>query len=222
MASGIVEFPRSKPLPGDPGRRAAGGGIGGGDDGGGAGGPVPLHTYYTGVCLALAAITMLFVGLTSALVVRKGISNDWAGIALPRILFINTLVLVASSLLLERTRRQLHTFRLGDEARLGERLSPVLLLGLAFLAGQLGAWRELAARGILLATNPSASFLYLLTAAHGLHLAGGLVAIAWVALRARTLAASLRGRTMVNAVAIYWHFMGTLWIYILALLSLKI
>jgi len=223
MASGIVEFQRSKPLPSGPGWRSPGGdGIGRGDDGDGASrGPIPLHTYYTGLWLALAAVTMFFVGLTSALVVRRGISSDWTGIALPRILFVNTLVLAASSFLLERTRRRLRSLPCGKDARLRGRFGAVLLLGLAFLAGQLGAWRELAAHGIFLGTNPSSSFIYLLTAAHGLHLAGGLIAITWVALRARSLAASTRGRTVVGVVAIYWHFMGILWIYIVALLKLN-
>src|SRR5712692_952123 len=92
-----------------------GGGSGGGagdsrgGDGSGRGGDaapaVPLRAYYTAVWLALAAIIMFFMALVSALIVRKGIGGDWRQIALPRILWLNTLVLVASSFTLERARR---------------------------------------------------------------------------------------------------------------------
>ncbi|HEY6291847.1 MAG TPA: cytochrome oxidase subunit III [Terriglobia bacterium] len=225
MASRVAAFPGSKSLRDnfDPGRDGAGGGGIEHDHGGGQapGGPIPLHTYYTGLWLVLGAIVMFFAGLTSAVVVRKGISSDWAVIALPRILFFNTLVLAASSFLLERARRQLRGLPLGKDVHLGSRLGAVLLLGLTFLVGQLGAWRDLAERGIFLATNPSSSFIYLLTGAHGFHLFGGLVAIGYAALRAPSLTASIRGRTLVDVIAIYWHFVGILWIYVLALLTLK-
>jgi len=81
------------------------------------------------------------------------------------------------------------------------------------------AWRELASRGVYLATNPSSSFFYLLTGAHGLHLLGGIVALFYVALRARQLAPAKR--VVVEVTAVYWHFMDALWIYIVLLLAVR-
>jgi cytochrome c oxidase subunit 3 len=96
-------------------------------------------------------------------------------------------------------------------------LVATLLLGAGFLFGQFVAWRGLAARGIYLATNPSSSFFYLLTATHALHLLGGIIGLACVtAITWKKLAPG--GRTGVGVTAIYWHFMDGLWIYILLLL----
>jgi cytochrome c oxidase subunit 3 len=80
----------------------------------------------------------------------------------------------------------------------------------------------LAARGVYLATNPSSSFFYLLTAAHGLHLLGGIVALFYVSLQARRIALAAKKRTAVDVTAIYWHFMDGLWIYVLALMMMRL
>jgi cytochrome c oxidase subunit III len=77
-----------------------------------------------------------------------------------------------------------------------------MTLGFLFVCGQIEAWRELAAAGIYLPTNPSASFFYILTAAHAVHLLGGLFALQYANRQ---------------AAAVYWHFMTGLWIYVLLL-----
>ena len=186
---------------------------------------VPARAYRTGMWMALAAITMLFAAFTSAMVVRKGISNDWVPTALPRILWLNTAVLLSSSLTLELSRRSLSTGGpgAGFSARGFTRwLYVTLALGLCFIAGQLIAWRELASRGVYLATNPSSSFFYLLTATHGVHLLGGIAALGYVVLRAGRIALAPGRRTLVDLTALYWHFMDGLWIYILLLLSVRL
>ena len=93
-------------------------------------------------------------------------------------------------------------------------LAATVALGVAFLAGQLVVWRELAARGVYLATNPSSSFFYVLTAAHGVHLLGGVLALGYVVLHAGRMARGRERRTALDVTAIYWHFMDALWIYI--------
>ncbi|HEV2494559.1 MAG TPA: cytochrome c oxidase subunit 3 [Terriglobia bacterium] len=197
-----------------------------GDDGsGGYGGhawSVPARAYRTGMWMALAAIVMLFAAFTSALVVRKGISNDWVRTALPNILWLNTAVLLLSSLTFELARR---AFDAGGDLWVvrGTRwLYLTLGLGVAFIAGQLVAWRELAARGVYLATNPSSSFFYLLTAAHGIHLLGGIVALGYAAIIVRKIAAEPRKRIVVDLTALYWHFMDGLWVYLLILLTVRL
>jgi cytochrome c oxidase subunit 3 len=192
---------------------------GGGFRSGGGGGwgeyRVPERTYRLGMGFALTGIVMLFAAFTSALVVRKGMSFDWVPIGVPRVLWLNTFVLMASSATLELSRRAL---RAGSADKFIRWLSATLVLGLGFLGGQLIAWHELASRGVYLATNPSSSFFYVLTATHGIHLLGGVVALAYVVFRARRIAFGQARRTPVDVTAIYWHFMDALWIYVFFML----
>jgi cytochrome c oxidase subunit III len=180
---------------------------------------VPAHTYQTGMLMALAGIVMLFAAFTSAMVVRKGLSTDWARTVLPQILYLNTAVLIASSVTLELSRRALTD---GRPERFTLWLYTTVALGLAFVAGQFAAWRQLAERGVFLSTNPSSSFFYLLTGAHGLHLLGGIVALAYLAAKAPSIAEGRKKRTAVDVTALYWHFMDGLWIYILILFSVRL
>lgn len=183
------------------------------------GGRVPAQTYHTGMWMALVAIVMLFAAFTSAMVVRKGGSSDWTALAIPRILYLNTMILIASSVALEASRRELAA---GMAGRFKMWLYAAALLGVAFIGGQLVAWRELASRGVYLSTNPSSSFFYLLTAAHGIHLLGGLIALFYLVWRAPLLASGLKKRVAVDVTALYWHFMDGLWIYLLILLTVRL
>jgi cytochrome c oxidase subunit 3 len=89
------------------------------------------------------------------------------------------------------------------------------VLAWAFLAGQLWAWQQLGALGYFVATNPANSFFYLITALHGLHLLGGLVA--W----AKTTVKVWRGFDVglsVQLCAVYWHFLLVVWLVLLGLM----
>ena len=213
------------------------GGYGGGEGGGERVWRTPARAYHTGMWMALAAIVMLFAAFTSALVVRKGMSNDWVRTGLPRILYLNTVVLLASSVTFELARRSLKDRDVSTAAARGFTtwLYLTLALGLAFIAGQLLAWHELAVRGVYLATNPSSSFFYLLTAAHGIHLLGGICALAYVVWRApkivgfvvapasgRHTGATSRATVALDLTALYWHFMDGLWVYLLVLLMVRL
>ncbi len=172
--------------------------------------------YRMGVMIAMAAIVMFFMSLVSAYIVRKGIGNDWHSMALPNVLWLNTAVLIASSVTLERARR---AFAGNEAAQFRFWWSATTALGLAFLAGQYLAWRQLAAAGFYLATNPSSSFFYLLTAAHAAHLLGGITALlyvlacGWAHLRRRSgIAAEVTG--------VYWHFMDGLWVFLFLVLQM--
>jgi len=192
---------------------------GGGDRWESAPWSVPARAYHTGMWMGIAGIVMVFAAFTSALVVRRGISNDWVPTALPPVLYLNTLVLVASSVTLETSRRSL---RAGRGATFARWLYVTVALGLAFVAGQLAGWKDLHARGVYLATNPSSSFFYLLTAAHGIHLLGGIIALLVLAFRAPKVAAMPKSRVAVDVTSIYWHFMDGLWIYLLILLATRL
>lgn len=165
--------------------------------------------------LALASISMLFLGLTSAYIVRQGADTGWSGIPMPPLLPANTAVLLASSAALELARRASRRGPAGE--RLFRRwVWAAFLLGVAFLAGQFAVWRQLAAQGIYLSTNSHGSFFYTLSGAHALHLAGGIAALGWLAFRVWRDPAASRGWFEVTA--LYWHFMDGLWVYLLVLL----
>ncbi len=176
----------------------------------------------TGIWVVLFAITMTFAAFTSALIVRKGSSLDWQHFTLPSILYLNTVLLLVSSVTLEVSRRRVAAFMGGlrNQAQNPARwLYITLSLGLLFVAGQYMAWRQLKAQGFYLATNPSSSFFYVLTAAHALHVLGGLGGLIYVIAKLRKLA--LRRSTLVAA-SRYWHFMDVLWLYLLLVLWMKL
>ena len=171
--------------------------------------------------IALASILMMFTALTSAYIVRAGMSDDWRPIAMPRLLWLSTALILASSISIEGARKALKR-----ENHIAHRrwLFLTFLLGLGFLATQLLAWRQLVTQGIYMATNPHSSFFYLLTGAHGVHLAGGILAVSYLLLRAwhrhRASKAEATRGPATDVVALYWHFMDGLWIYLFGLLFL--
>jgi cytochrome c oxidase subunit 3 len=193
-----------------------------------AGGDLRLVTEYspppssTAIWVFLFAVTMMFAAFSSALIVRKGSSMDWQSFTLPSILYFNTFLLLVSSVTLEVARRRVATYmgglRLKSEHP-ARWLYITLGLGLLFVIGQYVAWRQLNAQGLYLATNPSSSFFYLLTAVHAIHVLGGLSALLYVISKLNKL--TLRRNTMV-ATARYWHFMGVLWVYLIVLLWIKL
>src|ERR1700733_7243806 len=192
--------------------RGSGGGGGGQSGKGGENAKVPQRAYMTGMTVALAGILMFFMALVSAFIVRKGASNDWRLIPLPRILWLNTAVLLASSVALRRARKfLLH----GEQGGFRRWWGITTVLGLAFLAGQLVAWRHLVDDGVYLASNPASSFFYVFTAAHGLHLLGGVLALGLIPF-VKGQRVSLK--TATSVAGLYWHFMDGLWVFLFAIL----
>jgi cytochrome c oxidase subunit 3 len=179
------------------------------------------NRYRIGAWVVLASITMLFTGLSSAYIVRAASAQDWRPLAMPHVLWLSTALILFSSVALEAARRNLKRLVAGGYTRW---LSVTALLGLGFLGSQLLAWRQLGQQGVYLASNPHSAFFYLLTALHGLHLIGGLLALSYLWARTRRQRADARGEAhrfaAADAVAIYWHFMDGLWIYLFLLLFL--
>lgn len=180
----------------------------------------------TGVWVAVAAISMCFASLISALIVRQGIALDWIHFPLPHILYANTLVLLLSSATLELARRSFERApnvdrRAAHEARGfgGSRtwLAVSIALGALFVAGQIVAWRDLVANGLLLASSPSSSFFYVLTAAHGLHLLGGMLGLGYAFHRIRGNPGAPE-KVVLSVAAVYWHFMDGLWVFLFVVL----
>jgi cytochrome c oxidase subunit 3 len=181
--------------------------------------PAPAST---GIWVGLAAITMTFAAFTSALIVRQGAAPDWQHFTLPSILYLNSLIIIASSITLEISRRQIATFMGGAKTEAttpASWLYVTLCLGFLFVAGQTFAWLQLRSQGFGLATNVSYSFFYVLTVAHAVHLLGGLGGLVRVISKVNHSALK---RSTLNATSLYWHFMGVLWLYLLLLLWMKL
>ena len=222
---------------------------GGGDDGrGGRGSGDSMPNYgqrLRRARLALAVfmtpISMLFISFTVVYLIRRGfvsfdVSSDtfirtWLPVRLPwTILFVNTVVLLLSSGSIDLARRAITReaalapvksipgVSLGDESNIPW-LGLTALLGVIFLAGQLFAWRQLSASGFHLLGGTSSSFVYILTAMHGIHLAGGVLALAFANIAAILDRPVESRRIVVDITAWYWHFMTGLWICILVLFT---
>ncbi|HET6467870.1 MAG TPA: cytochrome c oxidase subunit 3 [Geminicoccaceae bacterium] len=162
----------------------------------------------------LAVVTVLFSLLVAAYAMRMTF-EDWRPVPDPRLLWLNTALLISSSAAFHWAWTGIRGGRL-DRARLG-----MLVAGgfaVAFLMGQLWAWQQLNAMRAFDITNPAIAFFYLITALHGLHLLGGLVA--W----SMTMSVVWRGTETVRAVrqvklcATYWHFLLVLWLVLFGLL----
>jgi cytochrome c oxidase subunit 3 len=157
---------------------------------------------------------MVFAAFTSAFVVRRGLSEDWATMPKPSILFVNTAVLLASSVFLDLSRRALKS---GDRSKFNLWWTAATVLGISFLAGQAVAWLQLKAAGVYVATNPASSFFYVLTATHAFHLLGGVSALVYVDVQAWRLRLGPAKRTAIDVTAIFWHFLDGLWLYLMIL-----
>jgi cytochrome c oxidase subunit III len=170
---------------------------------------VPQRAYVTGIIVAASSMLMFFMSLVSAFVVRRGLENGtWHPIQMPRILWLNTLILIASSVTLIRSR---HFLRARDHAGFRHWWGVTAILGIFFLAGQLIAWRQLFEQGVYLAGNAASGFFYFFTAAHGLHLLGGVAALLVVAFRAPR---RLSQATATEVISIYWHFLDAMWLFL--------
>jgi cytochrome c oxidase subunit III len=198
---------------------------GGDDDGGDSGSddhnrrgkwsPSPKR-YSTAIAIGMVSILMFFMALASAFIVLRRGSELWVTVHLPRILWANTCVLLASSLTLESARRRLF---LADPSGFRKFWLMTTALGFVFVAGQLIAWRQLVAQGVYIASNQANSFFYVFTGAHAVHLLGGVGALLFVSFH-KFENEKISLPMAAEITSYYWHFMDGLWIFLLALLYL--
>ncbi len=191
-----------------------------GRDSAGTTGPAPARI---GLWIFLAVVTSLFALFITGYWMRMGhgmahgIAHDWHPIAEPRVLWLNTALLALGSVSMQWARGAANRGA-ADRARLAWLLGGVFAV--AFLVGQLFAWRQLQAAGYYAAGNPANASFYLLTGVHALHLIGGLVA--W----GRTILRMLRGadledvRLSVELCTVYWHYLLLVWLILFGLLLL--
>jgi cytochrome c oxidase subunit III len=168
----------------------------------------------TALWVFLGVAGSLFALFLSAYAMRLSY-DDWAPLPRPRLLIANTVILVAASLAMQWT---VFMARRAESRRMQQGLWASGTLTFAFLAGQLLVWKQLHDAGFYVSSSAATGFFYLLTAVHGVHVLGGLVAWARAALRARRGAEPERIRIAIELCATYWHFLLGVWVVLYVLL----
>lgn len=242
MQVGSIETPAEEPLikrrskrpliSGGPSGSKGNNGGGGGDDGshGPTGGRNRSLEEADGInrdksrviaWFVLLVVLMTFGGLIGAyIVIATNGAIEWAPFRLPVQVWISTFVILASSVTYELFRRAVEHRDLDTSRRY---LLLTTALGAVFVASQLIAWIELVNRGLYMRGNPYAGFFYILTAAHAIHVIGGMIALGAILRRSWYPAVNEAEYTyrlnVAKAVGWYWHLMGGLWIVLFLLLG---
>lgn len=216
----------------DPSRPASGGGGNDGAPGGGRGdgrdGPedryqpsFPVSAPVFAMVLLQCTVIMLFAGLVAGyLVLRMGSGGAWppAGLPpLPATLWIPTALAVLSSVTLGLAQG---SARRGDQPALVLRLGATTFLGLAFLGAQGLIWQGLFGEGLVIRHNVYGANFYVLTGLHALHMVSGVIALVVTLWRARAGRYTAGSHVGVRLTAMYWHFLGGLWVFLFAILYL--
>lgn len=163
--------------------------------------------------IGCASIVMMFAGLTSAYIVRRA-GGNWLEFRLPNIFFINTAVILLSSVALHSSY---FFFKKGKEGLYKGLLGIAFMLGLLFVVLQYQGWLDLTSIGVELTGNPSGSFLYVISGIHAAHVLGGLAAILVAIIQAFSLKFKVtkKRKLRFELTLIYWHFVDFLWVYLL-------
>ncbi|MBL0372169.1 cytochrome c oxidase subunit 3 [Rhizobium sp. KVB221] len=175
----------------------------------------PLGAAKIGLGVFLAVVGALFALFISAYLMRMG-ASDWWGLPLPKVVWVNTAVLVASGAALQWAKIETRSDSRGS---VNIALMFAALTAVLFLVGQVFAWWQLTEAGYVLAENPANSFFYLITGLHGLHILGGLVVLGRTIVRAQSGRSPETLALSVDLCAIYWHFMLFVWLVLLALFA---
>ena len=178
-----------------------------------------IHSHKLALWVGIATIIMMFGAFTSAYIVRRAAGN-WYEFKLPDIFLVNTLVLLASSVTLQLAFR---SFKKGLERPYKLLLSATLVLGIAFVVLQYQGWVAMTAMGATFTTNPSTSFVYVISGVHAAHVLGGIAALVVAMAHAHILPfkPTLRRQLRFDLVVNYWHFVDVLWVYLVVFFMLQ-
>jgi cytochrome c oxidase subunit 3 len=171
------------------------------------------------VLVVLATVTMTFGAMIAVFFVRSMGTQFWGPLHVPGVLWATTVILVASSVVLERARRKLLS---EDQPGFFKLAAIATALGVAFLVGQVSAWMQILHSGIVLARNPHSWFIFLFTGLHGLHIVLGLGGLAYLLFRTYHPAGGpkyrMKTRVAANGISIFWHYLDFIWVLLFVLL----
>ena len=180
--------------------------------------PLSMHPKKFALWLFIASVIMLFAAWTSAFIVKRG-DTGWAEIILPDQFTVNTIIIVISSVSMIWATR---SARANNIEQLKLAIGVTTVLGVAFLVGQILAYRELVSLGeFFTGGNVSHSFVYVISGAHAAHVIGGVVYLLIACYAAFKNRISSGSMTLLEMCATYWHFLGVLWVYLFVFLILN-
>ncbi len=168
---------------------------------------IPSSKLALGVFLAVA--TSLFALFISAYSIRMEY-GDWRPMPEPMLLWINSGLLVLSSVFLQHAWNSAR--RLNETAtKLGIVVGGSLAIG--FIIGQILAWQQLTSSGYGISENPANAFFFMMTGAHAMHLIGGLIALVKTVRRVWSGDSSRASVELgVELCTIYWHYLLAIWV----------
>ncbi len=185
-----------------------------GDYGSGGEAAHRIETAKLGIWIALGSLTMLFAAFTSAYIVRSA-GSDWVPLEVPPLLWVNTAVILLSSVVMEIARRAFVAWR---PVAFRKWVLATAILGVLFITGQVVAWGQLAEQGIYLQSHPHSSFFYVLTGLHAVHVLAGVVALFYVLALATRYRLTPGESSSPGICATYWHFVSAVWLYLMVVL----
>lgn len=165
--------------------------------------------------LLLLGILMLFSGLTSAYIVRKGDGN-WFDFEIPPIFLYSTIIVLLSSVTMIWAYRAAKKDNISG-IKFG--LSATIILGIAFMVSQYMGWLALSNQGLHF-VNPeygdkiSASFLIAIAAIHLVHILAGIIYLVVMLINAFRFKIHKKNTLQISMCNTYWHFVGFLWVYL--------
>ncbi len=177
--------------------------------------------YGIALIATLTFVTVTFTALVLVFVLRSQNPFNWTRIFLPPILWVDTVLLIASSITFSIGHRKL---RVNDQRGFFDWTRYTTALGVLFLVGQLAAWWQILASGQLMRNNPHSSFFFIFSGMHGIHILAGLAGLGALLYRTHEPASGpkwqMHTRVLANVVAIFWHYLDGLWVVLFGLLLL--
>lgn len=173
-----------------------------------------IHPHKFNLWLAIASMLMMFAGLTSAYIVKRS-QAGWVSFDLPKAFWYSTAVMLLSSVTLYLSAR---AFKQREMQRYRLLVAATLVLGVLFIALQVMGFSQLWHLGVTLQGSVSYSFLYVIVGLHGLHVTGGVIALAFLFAKAYSRKIRNYNSLPVELAGTYWHFVDILWLYLLVFL----
>lgn len=173
-----------------------------------------IHPHKFTLWVAIASMSMMFAGLTSAYIVKESQAN-FLNFDLPLAFWYSTAAMIASSVTIWMAKKKFVNREMAAYRKL---VTVTFILGLLFVALQVLGFRELYKEGLTLTTNVSVSFLYVIVFLHAAHVLGGVVALMVMFVKAFRTKTKSYNSVPVEVMGTYWHFVDILWIYLLLFL----
>ncbi|GIV08306.1 MAG: hypothetical protein KatS3mg020_0808 [Fimbriimonadales bacterium] len=174
-----------------------------------------FQTARLGLYIFLGALTTMFGALAVLYLLRTPVRGEFA-FQMPKLTWISTAILMLSSIPYQMA---LNAAREGKTRAVWRGMMLTLMLGVLFLALQGGSWSEIARQLQGAPAHFFSAMFYVISALHGLHLLGGLVFVGVLLYHAQVQ--QIVNAQYVELGAIYWHFLGVLWVALFGVMLIK-